>query len=183
MKVATLVIAASTMRFAATTTAEEITTPLQRLRSQQSRHASSSEGQERQRWGRVLAGDEVAAPTMMMSSSMSMMSMTGDMSMPPLPAAMCAFCPGGLTDPDLVLPTDDQATCAMAQGYATSLEESDPNCAMVGLAEPLCCAPAAPTIYDLGASDPNFSTLVSLVDAAGLAEAIQGPGPLTLFGE
>ena len=182
MKVATLVIAASTMRFAATTTAEEIATPLQRLRSQQSRHASSSEGQERQRWGRVLAGDEVAAPTMM-SSSMSMMSMTDDMSMPPLPAAMCAFCPGGLTDPDLVLPTDDQATCAMAQGYATSLEESDPNCAMVGLAEPLCCAPAAPTIYDLGASDPNFSTLMSLVDAAGLAEVVQGPGPLTLFGE
>jgi hypothetical protein len=181
MKVATLVIAASTMRFAATT-AEEITTPLQRLRSQQSRHASSSEEQERRRWGRVLAGDEVAAPTMM-SSSMSMMSMTdGDISMPSL-AAMCAFCPDGLTDPDLVLPTDDQATCAMAQGYATSLEESDPNCAMVGLAESLCCAPAAPTIYDLGASDPNFSILISLVDAAGLAEAVQGPGPLTLFGE
>jgi hypothetical protein len=170
------------MRFAATT-AEEITTPLQRLRSQQSRHASSSEEQERRRWGRVLAGDEVAAPTMMMSSSMSMMSMTdGDISMPSL-AAMCAFCPDGLTDPDLVLPTDDQATCAMAQGYATSLEESDPNCAMVGLAESLCCAPAAPTIYDLGASDPNFSILISLVDAAGLAEAVQGPGPLTLFGE
>ena len=181
MKVATLVIAASTMRFAATT-AEEITTPLQRLRSQQSRHASSEEEQERRRWGRVLAGDEVAAPTMM-SSSMSMMSMTdGDISMPSL-AAMCAFCPDGLTDPDLVLPTDDQATCAMAQGYATSLEESDPNCAMVGLAESLCCAPAAPTIYDLGASDPNFSILISLVDAAGLAEAVQGPGPLTLFGE
>lgn len=112
-----------------------------------------------------------------------MMSMTdGDISMPSL-AAMCAFCPDGLTDPDLVLPTDDQATCAMAQGYATSLEESDPNCAMVGLAESLCCAPAAPTIYDLGASDPNFSILISLVDAAGLAEAVQGPGPLTLFGE
>ena len=180
MKVATLVIAASTMRFAATT-AEEITTPLQRLRSQQSRHASSSEEQERRRWGRVLAGDEVAAPTMM-SSSMSMMSMTDDMSMPSL-AAMCTFCPDGLTDPDLVLPTDDQATCAMAQGYATSLEESDPNCAMVKLAEFLCCAPAAQTIYDLGASDPNFSILISLVDAAGLAEAVQGPGPLTLFGE
>ena len=181
MKVATVVIAASTMRFA-DTTAEEITTPLQRLRSQQSRHASSSEEQERRRWGRVLAGDEVAAPTMM-SSSMSMMSMTdGDVSMPSL-AAMCAFCPDGLTDPDLVLPTDDQATCAMAQGYATSLEESDPNCAMVKLAEFLCCAPAAQTIYDLGASDPNFSILISLVDAAGLAEAVQGPGPLTLFGE
>lgn len=181
MKVATLVIAASTMRFAATT-AEEITTPLQRLRSQQSRHASSSEEQERRRWGRVLAGDEVAAQTMM-SSSMSMMSMTdGDVSMPSL-AAMCAFCPDGLTDPDLVLPTDDQATCAMAQGYATTLEESDPNCAMVKLAEFLCCAPAAQTIYDLGASDPNFSILISLVDAAGLAEAVQGPGPLTLFGE
>ena len=176
MKVATVVIAASTMRFA-DTTAEEITTPLQRLRSQQSRHASSSEEQERRRWGRVLAGDEVAAPTMM-SSSMSMMSMA----MPYL-ADMCAFCPDGLTDPDLVLPTDDQATCAMAQGYATSLEESDPNCAMVGLAESLCCAPAAPTIYDIGASDPNFSILISLVDAAGLAEAVQGPGPLTLFGE
>ena len=185
MKVATLVIAASTMRFAATT-AEEITTPLQRLRSQQSRHASSSEEQERRRWGRVLAGDEVAAPTMTTSSSMSMMSMTdGDISMPSL-AAMCAFCPDGLTDPDLVLPTDDQATCAMAQVYASTLETADPTCAMVLLAEALCCPPddvVVGTIFDLGTADSNFSTLMAAVDAAGLAEALQGAGPLAVFGE
>ena len=176
MKLATLAIAA-TMRLSAATT-EEVT-PLQRLRSQQSRHASSSE--EKQRWGRtasftdrrVLAGHQ--AP---MSASMSMMSMA-DISMPSL-AAMCTFCPNGLSDPDLVLPTDDSATCAIAQGYASSLEESDPNCAMVSLAEALCCGP---TLYDLGSSDPNFSTLISLIDAAGLAEALQGAGPLTVLGE
>jgi uncharacterized surface protein with fasciclin (FAS1) repeats len=110
-------------------------------------------------------------------ASMSMMSM---ISMPTLPSAACSFCLGGLSDPDLVLPTDDAATCAMAQAYASTLEVTDPNCAMVALAEALCCAP---TIYDLGVSDSNFSTLVSLVDAAGLAEALQGPGPLTLAGE
>jgi uncharacterized surface protein with fasciclin (FAS1) repeats len=37
------------------------------------------------------------------------------------------------------------------------------------------------TIVEIAASDPNFSTLVSLVQAAGLAETLSGPGPFTVF--
>ncbi len=37
------------------------------------------------------------------------------------------------------------------------------------------------TIVDAAAGDANFSTLVSAVQAAGLAETLQGPGPFTVF--
>jgi uncharacterized surface protein with fasciclin (FAS1) repeats len=37
------------------------------------------------------------------------------------------------------------------------------------------------TIVDIAASNPDFSTLVSAVEAAGLAETLAGPGPLTVF--
>ncbi|KAL7518596.1 hypothetical protein ACHAWX_003410 [Stephanocyclus meneghinianus] len=39
----------------------------------------------------------------------------------------------------------------------------------------------ASTIYEIGAANADFSTLVSLVDAAGLADVLQGEGTLTLF--
>jgi len=44
-------------------------------------------------------------------------------------------------------------------------------------------APAAKgkTIVDIAAGDPQFSTLVELVTAAGLAETLAGPGPFTVF--
>jgi len=44
-------------------------------------------------------------------------------------------------------------------------------------------APAAEagTIVDIAAGDPQFSTLVSLVTAAGLAETLSGDGPFTVF--
>ena len=147
MKLATLAIAA-TMRLSAATT-EEVT-PLQRLRSQQSRHASSSE--EKQRWGRtasftdrrVLAGHQ--AP---MSASMSMMSMA-DISMPSL-AAMCTFCPNGLSDPDLVLPSED--TCTDAYDYSLGLAADNPECDYVKGAEFLCCpSSSVPPTTDAGAA-------------------------------
>ena len=37
------------------------------------------------------------------------------------------------------------------------------------------------TIVDVAAGDENFSTLVSLVDAAGLTETLSGEGPFTVF--
>ena len=37
------------------------------------------------------------------------------------------------------------------------------------------------TIVDVAASNPNFSTLVSAVEAAGLAETLAGEGPFTVF--
>jgi uncharacterized surface protein with fasciclin (FAS1) repeats len=42
-------------------------------------------------------------------------------------------------------------------------------------------AKAAGTIVDIAASNPDFSTLVDLVGKAGLAEALSGPGPFTVF--
>jgi len=41
-------------------------------------------------------------------------------------------------------------------------------------------APAG-TIVDIAASDPQFSTLVAAVQAAGLAETLSGEGPFTVF--
>ena len=40
---------------------------------------------------------------------------------------------------------------------------------------------AAGTIVDVAAGNPDFSTLVAAVQAAGLAEALSGPGPFTVF--
>ncbi len=41
--------------------------------------------------------------------------------------------------------------------------------------------PATNTIVDIAASNPDFSTLVAAVQAAGLAETLSGPGPFTVF--
>ncbi|MFY9210350.1 MAG: fasciclin domain-containing protein [Aestuariivita sp.] len=45
------------------------------------------------------------------------------------------------------------------------------------------CAPAntTPNIVDIAASDPNFSTLVAALSAAGLVDTLSGPGPFTVF--
>jgi len=37
------------------------------------------------------------------------------------------------------------------------------------------------TIVDIAASNPDFSTLVTAVTEAGLAETLSGPGPFTVF--
>ena len=42
-------------------------------------------------------------------------------------------------------------------------------------------APAAQTIVEIAAANPDFSTLVTAVKAAGLAETLSGPGPYTVF--
>jgi uncharacterized surface protein with fasciclin (FAS1) repeats len=39
----------------------------------------------------------------------------------------------------------------------------------------------AGTIVDVAASNPQFSTLVAAVKAAGLVETLSGPGPFTVF--
>jgi uncharacterized surface protein with fasciclin (FAS1) repeats len=48
---------------------------------------------------------------------------------------------------------------------------------------PAAAAPAATVgnIVAVAASNPNFTTLVAAVKAAGLVEALSGPGPLTVF--
>ena len=37
------------------------------------------------------------------------------------------------------------------------------------------------TVVDIAAGNPDFSTLVAAVNAAGLAETLSGPGPVTVF--
>jgi len=46
---------------------------------------------------------------------------------------------------------------------------------------PATTAPAAKTIAEIAIGNPDFSTLVTAVKAAGLAEALSGPGPFTVF--
>ena len=41
--------------------------------------------------------------------------------------------------------------------------------------------PADKTIVEIAAGNPDFSTLVTAVGAAGLAETLSGPGPFTVF--
>ncbi len=38
-----------------------------------------------------------------------------------------------------------------------------------------------PNIVEIAVSNPNFTTLVAAVQAAGLVEALQSPGPFTVF--
>jgi uncharacterized surface protein with fasciclin (FAS1) repeats len=38
-----------------------------------------------------------------------------------------------------------------------------------------------PDIVDIAAANPEFSTLVAAVTAAGLADTLKGPGPFTVF--
>ena len=62
---------------------------------------------------------------------------TQDMSMPT--PDTCQFCPGGLDNPDLKLPTDDGATCLQAKEFASTLLSTDTSCATLKSAETFCC--------------------------------------------
>ena len=48
-------------------------------------------------------------------------------------------------------------------------------------AKPAAAAPALGNIVVVAAANSNFTTLVAAVKAAGLVEALSGPGPLTVF--
>jgi uncharacterized surface protein with fasciclin (FAS1) repeats len=66
------------------------------------------------------------------------------------------------------------AACAQAQEPAAEETAAAPMDA--------AAAPAAPgTIVDVASGNPDFSTLVTAVGAAGLAETLSGPGPYTVF--
>ena len=57
---------------------------------------------------------------------------------------VCVFCPNGIPDPDLVLPTDNGATCGQAAELAQTLDPSDPTCAILQSAQVICC-PSIPS--------------------------------------
>jgi len=47
---------------------------------------------------------------------------------------------------------------------------------------PASSAPAAAgTVVDVAATNPDFTTLVAAIKAAGLADTLSGPGPFTVF--
>jgi uncharacterized surface protein with fasciclin (FAS1) repeats len=56
--------------------------------------------------------------------------------------------------------------------------ENCPNAAQTAQAAP---SAQPKTIVEIAAGDPNFSTLVTAVKAAGLAETLSGNGPFTVF--
>lgn len=73
------------------------------------------------------------------------------------------------------------AACAPAETPAPSVE---PPAVEEPVVEPVAEEPAAApaqTIVDIAAGNPDFSTLVAAVQAAGLAETLAGPGPFTVF--
>ncbi|EJK60685.1 hypothetical protein THAOC_18917 [Thalassiosira oceanica] len=57
----------------------------------------------------------------------------------------CSFCPGGLPDPDLLLPGKNAPTCAQARDFATGLEipKDQAQCTSVQVAESTCCPDGA----------------------------------------
>ena len=62
-----------------------------------------------------------------------------------------------------------------------SIVGATPAPAMTTAATPSYLRPNLPNIVEIAAGDSRFSTLVTAVSAAGLAETLSGPGPFTVF--
>jgi uncharacterized surface protein with fasciclin (FAS1) repeats len=74
-----------------------------------------------------------------------------------------AGCGGG--DEETISPTTPAAS------PSPTMTEASPEATMA----------EAGTIVEVAAGNPDFSTLVAAVEAAGLAETLSGPGPFTVF--
>jgi uncharacterized surface protein with fasciclin (FAS1) repeats len=61
------------------------------------------------------------------------------------------------------------ATALSTQAFAYGSQKADSS------------AKPAPTIVDIAVGNPDFSTLVTALKAAGLVETLQGAGPFTVF--
>ena len=76
-----------------------------------------------------------------------------------------------------VLAMTTLAACGSSSSSTTS--SSAPAAAS---STPAASTPAAAgTIVDVAAANPDFTTLVAAVKAAGLADTLSGPGPFTVF--
>ena len=110
-------------------------------------------------------------------------------------AEMCSFCPGGLPNPDLVLPTPDADTCQDASDYALGLAADNSECDYVKGAEAMCCpassvatttaAPAgtvdAGAAADIVAVDPTEAVVaVDPTEAAPAEPAMSLPAAVTI---
>lgn len=60
-----------------------------------------------------------------------------------------------------------------------TLLKSTAAASLLGLAG--CASPIARSIVDVATANGGFNTLLSAVNAAGLADTLAGPGPLTVF--
>jgi uncharacterized surface protein with fasciclin (FAS1) repeats len=70
--------------------------------------------------------------------------------------------------------------CSSSDPEGTASADTTSPTTMAATA-PSTSAPEAQTIVDVAASNPQFSTLVAAVKAAGLAETLSGEGPFTVF--
>jgi uncharacterized surface protein with fasciclin (FAS1) repeats len=77
------------------------------------------------------------------------------------------------------------AAAALTFTACSSSSEESATTPSAAASAPAEAAPAEAatvgTIVEIAASDPNFSTLVAAVDAAGLVETLNGAGPFTVF--
>jgi uncharacterized surface protein with fasciclin (FAS1) repeats len=79
------------------------------------------------------------------------------------------------------------AALLLLSGCSSDADEAAPTettAAAAAPAESMAESPAmqeAGTIVDVAASNPDFSTLVTAVGAAGLADTLSGEGPFTVF--
>lgn len=71
--------------------------------------------------------------------------------------------------------------CIVALGACSSSDDSSSAEPAATTAAPTTAPSAASSIVDVASSNEDFSTLVSAVGAAGLAETLSGEGPFTVF--
>lgn len=76
--------------------------------------------------------------------------------------------------------SDDSAATTATSAAATSAAASESE-AMSSEAMSSAAMEDAGTIVDVAAGNPDFSTLVAAVEAAGLVETLSGTGPFTVF--
>lgn len=74
------------------------------------------------------------------------------------------------------------AALTLAACGSSTETASSPTPAASSPSSPAASSPAASgTIVDVAAANPDFTTLVAAVKAAGLAETLSGTGPFTVF--
>ena len=73
-------------------------------------------------------------------------------------------------------------TLAACGSSSTTGSSTTPSASSPAASSPAASTPAAAgTVVDVAAANPDFTTLVAAVKAAGLAETLSGPGPFTVF--
>ena len=76
--------------------------------------------------------------------------------------------------------TSSEDTTAVAE-ETTATEDTTMTADTTAAATEETTAPAAETIVDIAAGNPDFSVLVELLTSAGLVETLAGEGPFTVF--